>query len=57
MVLRYPHPDGLPGYIIDAPWPYVLGAPLWAEELSREAWLDEVCERLGLRRVRESEPS
>jgi hypothetical protein len=33
---------------INAPYWYVLAAELWAEELSRQAWLDEVAERLGL---------
>jgi hypothetical protein len=35
---------------IDAPYWYVLGAEAWAEELSRQAWLDDVCRRLGLAR-------
>jgi hypothetical protein len=43
--------DGLPLGYIDAPWYYVLQAPIWAWELDREVWLDEVCARLGLKRV------
>lgn len=37
-----------PPWWIDAPYWYVLGAEQWAEELSRQAWLDEVKQRLGL---------
>ena len=35
------------GYI-DAPFVYVLAAELWAEELSQQAWIAGVKERLGL---------
>jgi hypothetical protein len=36
-----------PGFI-DAPWWYVVGAELRAEELTRRAWLDELIGRWGL---------
>jgi hypothetical protein len=40
-------PSGPPWWI-DAPYWYVLGAETWAEELGRQAWLDDVRDRLGL---------
>ena len=42
------HADGRPPRYINAPWWYVLGAEQWAEDLSRQAWLDEVRQRLRL---------
>lgn len=46
-----PYPP--PG-LIDLPWYVVMSAPLVAEEMSREAWIDELARKWGL--VREEAP-
>lgn len=47
-VIGRDHPPQVGPGRIDAPWHYVLGAPSWAEDLDREAWIKDVKQRLGL---------